>query len=130
MCIDPVLKLLRYPYGYHLIPRIELIEINQKVRLLFLLKIIFQLKWFFKNEFKEQITNFFACFSPPKILYFKAVWQNLSVKFDLVCHFFQRSTTWQEKNQNQTFKIFLFVECCDQILRFEKKIISASMSKK
>ena len=30
MRIDLVLKLLRYPYGYHLIPRIELIEINQR----------------------------------------------------------------------------------------------------
>ena len=47
--------------------------------------------WFFKSwaiRIQKSIfpKKFFACFSPPKILYFKTVWQNLSVKFDLVCH--------------------------------------------
>ena len=46
MRIDPVLKLLRYPYGYHLIPRIELIE---KVRLHFLLNNYFSIKMIFKK---------------------------------------------------------------------------------
>ena len=50
MRIDPVLKLLRYPYGYHLIPIIELIEINQRkfdfsfTQQLFSIKMIFN-KW-------------------------------------------------------------------------------------
>jgi hypothetical protein len=46
MCIDPALKLLRYPYGYHLIPRIELIEINQR-RLDVLLDNYFSIKMIF-----------------------------------------------------------------------------------
>ena len=46
MRIDPVLKLLRYPYGYHLIPRIELIEINQR-RLDVLLNNYFSIKLIF-----------------------------------------------------------------------------------
>ena len=52
MCIDPVLKLLRYPYGYHLILRIELIEINQRrFDFIFWSENYFSIKMFFLNEF-------------------------------------------------------------------------------
>ena len=48
MRIDPISKLLRYPYGYRLIPRIELIEINRSMFDL----IFFCLEFFFnKNDF-------------------------------------------------------------------------------
>ena len=43
MRIDPISKLLGYPYGYRLIPRIVLIEINRLMfDLIFLLRIFFQ----------------------------------------------------------------------------------------
>ena len=55
MRIDPISKLLRYPYGYRLIPRIELIEIN---RLMFDL-IFFATKMIFKKMclYCKKITN-------------------------------------------------------------------------
>ena len=50
MRIDPILKLLRYPYGYHLIPRIELIEINQRrFDFIFAKQLFFSIKMIFKK---------------------------------------------------------------------------------
>ena len=83
----------------------------------FLRKFFFWLwdPWFFKVEqyaFKNRfLEKFFLYVSPSKILYFKSVWQNPSVKFDLVYHvlfrlpliiiknflgFYISITAWQE----------------------------------
>ena len=57
MCIDPVLKLLRYPYGYYLIPRIELIQNrtyrdqSKKVRC------FAQQLFFNKNDFLKMVSG-------------------------------------------------------------------------
>ena len=56
MRIDPVLKLLRYPYGYHLILRIELIEINQRrFDFIFLLNNYFSIKMILKNGVRFKV---------------------------------------------------------------------------
>ena len=55
MRIDPVLELLRYPYGYHLVLRIELIAIYQRRFIHFLLNKYFSIKMILKNGVRSKV---------------------------------------------------------------------------
>jgi len=57
MRIDPVLELLRYPYGYHLILRIELIAINQRRFIHFLLNKYFSIKMILKKGVSSRVDD-------------------------------------------------------------------------
>ena len=60
MRIDPISKLLGYPYGYRLIPRIELIEIDRLMfDLIFFAWNFFSIKMIFKKMclYSKKITN-------------------------------------------------------------------------